>query len=86
LSPGPDYDTSQWTNEKDKLGLDFPNLPYLIDGQTKLTQSNAILRYVARKHKMGEYCCKSKACLHGELDWNSSSGIGPQSRVKVLGH
>ncbi|XP_065447422.1 glutathione S-transferase 2-like [Chrysemys picta bellii] len=49
---GPDYDTSQWTNEKEKLGLDFPNLPYLIDGQTKLTQSNAILRYVARKHKM----------------------------------
>uniref|UniRef100_A0A674J839 Glutathione S-transferase n=1 Tax=Terrapene triunguis TaxID=2587831 RepID=A0A674J839_9SAUR len=49
---GPDYDISQWTNEKEKLGLDFPNLPYLIDGQTKLTQSNAILRYVARKHKM----------------------------------
>uniref|UniRef100_A0A8C3T0V6 Glutathione S-transferase n=1 Tax=Chelydra serpentina TaxID=8475 RepID=A0A8C3T0V6_CHESE len=49
---GPDYDTSQWTNEKEKLGLDFPNLPYLIDGQTKLTQSNAILRYLARKHKM----------------------------------
>ncbi|KAM9149008.1 uncharacterized protein ACDP82_006166 [Pangshura tecta] len=49
---GPDYDKSQWTNEKEKLGLDFPNLPYLIDGQTKLTQSNAILRYIARKHKM----------------------------------
>uniref|UniRef100_A0A8C4YLI4 Glutathione S-transferase n=1 Tax=Gopherus evgoodei TaxID=1825980 RepID=A0A8C4YLI4_9SAUR len=49
---GPDYDISQWTNEKEKLGLDFPNLPYLIDGQTKLTQSNAILRYIARKHKM----------------------------------
>ncbi|XP_065448345.1 glutathione S-transferase 2-like isoform X2 [Chrysemys picta bellii] len=49
---GPDYDISQWTNEKEKLGLDFPNLSYLIDGQTKLTQSNAILRYVAHKHKM----------------------------------
>ncbi|XP_073176491.1 glutathione S-transferase 2-like isoform X1 [Lepidochelys kempii] len=49
---GPDYDISQWTNEKEKLGLDFPNLPYLFDGQTKLTQSNAILRYIARKHKM----------------------------------
>ncbi|XP_073176495.1 glutathione S-transferase 2-like isoform X5 [Lepidochelys kempii] len=22
---GPDYDISQWTNEKEKLGLDFPN-------------------------------------------------------------
>lgn len=30
-------------------------LPYLIDGKTKLTQSNAILRYIARKHKMCEY-------------------------------
>ncbi|NWH97839.1 GSTM3 transferase, partial [Tichodroma muraria] len=48
----PDYDKSQWINEKEKLGLDFPNLPYLIDGPTKLTQSNAILRYIARKHSM----------------------------------
>ncbi|XP_075772129.1 glutathione S-transferase 2-like isoform X1 [Pelodiscus sinensis] len=49
---GPDYDISQWTNEKEKLGLDFPNLPYLIDGPTRLTQSNAILRYLARKHRL----------------------------------
>ncbi|XP_059686973.1 glutathione S-transferase Mu 1-like [Gavia stellata] len=48
----PDYDKSQWINEKEKLGLDFPNLPYFIDGTTKLTQSNAIMRYIARKHKM----------------------------------
>uniref|UniRef100_A0A8D1CMN4 Glutathione S-transferase n=1 Tax=Sus scrofa TaxID=9823 RepID=A0A8D1CMN4_PIG len=27
-------------------------LPYLIDGAHKLTQSNAILRYIARKHNM----------------------------------
>ncbi|XP_008945252.1 PREDICTED: glutathione S-transferase Mu 1-like, partial [Merops nubicus] len=26
--------------------------PYFIDGSTKLTQSNAILRYIARKHGM----------------------------------
>ncbi|NXB67556.1 GSTM3 transferase, partial [Struthidea cinerea] len=50
----PDYDKSQWINEKEKLGLDFPNLPYFIDGPTKLTQSNAILRYIARKHNMCE--------------------------------
>ncbi|NXW93999.1 GSTM2 transferase, partial [Alopecoenas beccarii] len=48
----PGFDRSEWTKEKEKLGLDFPNLPYLIDGNTKLTQSNAILRYIARKHKM----------------------------------
>uniref|UniRef100_A0A8C2TA07 Glutathione S-transferase n=1 Tax=Coturnix japonica TaxID=93934 RepID=A0A8C2TA07_COTJA len=48
----PNYDKSQWINEKEKLGLDFPNLPYYIDGDVKLTQSNAILRYIARKHNM----------------------------------
>ncbi|XP_048353091.1 glutathione S-transferase 2-like [Sphaerodactylus townsendi] len=48
----PDFDTSSWKNEKDTLGLDFPNLPYLIDGETKITQSNAILRYIGRKHNM----------------------------------
>jgi glutathione S-transferase len=27
-------------------------LPYLIDGEVKLTQSMAIIRYIARKHKL----------------------------------
>ncbi|XP_075396405.1 glutathione S-transferase Mu 1-like isoform X1 [Tenrec ecaudatus] len=48
----PDYDKSQWLNEKFKLGFDFPNLPYLIDGPHKITQSNAILRYLGRKHNL----------------------------------
>ncbi|XP_040088040.1 glutathione S-transferase Mu 1 isoform X2 [Oryx dammah] len=52
MGDAPDYDRSQWLNEKFKLGLDFPNLPYLIDGAHKLTQSKAILRYIARKHNM----------------------------------
>ncbi|KAL4676308.1 hypothetical protein H8959_010453, partial [Pygathrix nigripes] len=43
---------SQWLNEKFKLGLDFPNLPYLIDGTHNVTQSNAILRYIAHKHNL----------------------------------
>ncbi|XP_039315863.1 glutathione S-transferase Mu 2-like [Saimiri boliviensis] len=48
----PDYDRSQWPNEKFKLGLDFPNLPYLIDGAPKITQSNTILCYIACKHNL----------------------------------
>lgn len=52
IGDAPDYDRSQWLNEKFKLGLDFPNLPYLIDGPHRITQSNAILRYLARKHNM----------------------------------
>ncbi|XP_052587471.1 glutathione S-transferase Mu 7 [Peromyscus californicus insignis] len=52
MGDAPDYDQSQWLNEKFKLGLDFPNLPYLIDGSHMITQSNAILRYLARKHNL----------------------------------
>ncbi|KAM5257049.1 glutathione S-transferase Mu 1 isoform 5-T5 [Ctenodactylus gundi] len=52
MGNAPDYG-SEWLKEKKfKLGLDFPNLPYLIDGAHKLTQSNAIMRYIARKHNM----------------------------------
>ena len=37
------------------LHLDFPNLPYLIEGDLKLTQSKAILYYLGRKlHLMGK--------------------------------
>ncbi|XP_054905674.1 glutathione S-transferase Mu 4-like [Poeciliopsis prolifica] len=48
----PDYDRSCWLGEKEKLGIDFPNLPYLLDGDRKITQSNAIMRYIARKHNL----------------------------------
>ncbi|KAJ6217590.1 hypothetical protein RDWZM_008747 [Blomia tropicalis] len=43
---------SQWFKEKFTIGLDFPNLPYFIDGDVKLTQTIAILRYLARKYKL----------------------------------
>jgi len=47
--PGPTYDKTCWFDIKNSLGLDFPNLPYFIDGNIKLTQSGAILRYLAMK-------------------------------------
>ncbi len=31
--PAPNYDKSTWLDEKYNLGLDFPNLPYWIDGR-----------------------------------------------------
>ncbi|XP_071624578.1 uncharacterized protein [Heliangelus exortis] len=67
----PDFDHSDWTNEKEKLGLDFPNLPYLIDGPTKLTQSNAILRYIARKHGMGE----AEGGVPGAAAWEAAGAV-----------
>ena len=47
--PAPDFDRQVWFDEKFSLGLDFPNLPYLIDHakDVKLTQSMAIMRYIA---------------------------------------
>ena len=42
-----------WMKEiKPNLGLDFPNLPYYIDGDLKLTQSLAIIRYLGKKNGM----------------------------------
>ena len=42
-------DCPQWMKDKQSLGLDFPNLPYLFDGEVKLTESRAIYRYLGRK-------------------------------------
>ncbi|CAG2117931.1 unnamed protein product [Medioppia subpectinata] len=39
-----------WFKVKFTLGLDFPNVPYYMDGELKLTQSTAIMRHLARKH------------------------------------
>ena len=33
MGPAPTFDKSDFHNVKDTLGLDFPNLPYYIDGQ-----------------------------------------------------
>ena len=47
--PAPEFDRSMWLNEKFELGLDFPNLPYLIDEEVKITESMAILKYICAK-------------------------------------
>jgi len=49
---GPEFSRDAWLKEKFTLGLDFPNLPYYIDGDVKLSQSSAILRHIARKHDL----------------------------------
>ena len=45
-------DRDSWLAKKFDLGLEFPNLPYLIDGDVKLTQSLAIIRYLGRKFNL----------------------------------
>lgn len=45
----PEFSRDDWLNKKMTLNLDFPNLPYLIDGKLRFTESQAIMRYVCNK-------------------------------------
>ena len=40
-----------WLDKKYHLGLDFPNLPYLIDGEVRLSESKSIMKYFCRKYQ-----------------------------------
>lgn len=42
----------EWFDDKEEVGMEFPNLPYYIDGNTKLSQSWAIIRHLGRKHNL----------------------------------
>lgn len=43
-------DGGEWFRVKNTLGLDYPTMPYLIDGDVRLTQSIAICVYIEQKH------------------------------------
>jgi glutathione S-transferase len=47
------WDRTEWTNVKSTVGdkMAFPNLPYFFDGDLKLSETNAIMRHICRKHK-----------------------------------
>ena len=45
----PDFSRQTWLDKKFNLGLDFPNLPYFIDGDFKITETVAIHKYIADK-------------------------------------
>ena len=47
---GPEFSRDSWMKVKHSVGLDFPNLPYLFDGDLKITESSAMMRYIAGKY------------------------------------
>ena len=49
VGPAPEFSKAEWHALKVTLPFDFPNLPYLYDGDVTITQSVAIQRYLARK-------------------------------------
>ena len=47
---GPEFDRSEWLDVKFTMGYEFPNLPYLQDGDLKITETTAILTYLCDKY------------------------------------
>jgi len=50
--PGTDGYKKMWMDAKPEVGkaVPFVNLPYIFDGDSAMSQSNAILTYIGRKH------------------------------------
>ena len=44
-------DKSCWTDVKYTLGMPFPNLPYLVDGDFKISETSAIINYICNISK-----------------------------------
>jgi len=68
VGDGPDYDNSCWSSVKEKMGFDFPNLPHFEMGDVKITQSSAILRFLARKNNLYGKTPKEQANVDMLLD------------------
>ena len=48
---GPEFSRDDWLDKKWKIGLAFPNLPYLIQGNFSLTETSAMMKYLCERHK-----------------------------------
>ena len=60
-------ESHDWATHKDTLSVPFPNLPYLIDSsgpaEVQLTQSNAVMRYLARRFDYYGDTASDQTCI-----------------------
>merc|ERR550534_3144422 len=38
-----------WQTEKPTIALDYPNIPHILDGDFRMSESSAIMKYLAKK-------------------------------------
>ena len=52
MGDAPNYNIESWTEVKSTLGLDFPNLPYMIDPNqdVKITDALAIMTFLCKQY------------------------------------
>jgi len=50
VGPAPDYKRNAWMDVKENMGLNFPNLPYYLDGDVQICESWAIMKHIARSN------------------------------------
>ena len=80
IGPAPENNQKEWLDVKFSLGLDFPNLPYLMDGELKMTESWAIMRYLAHKNNNQLYPEPGKQEVLCEV----SAGVVNDFRTKFM--
>eukprot|EP01052_Picozoa_sp_SAG31_P019441 SAG31_NODE_1416_length_8441_cov_11.436706_5_plen_257_part_00 len=67
-APGEPAYKGHWFDAKPDIGVNFANLPYMIDGELRLVQSNAILRHLGRKFNLMGASAEEHAMLDVLLD------------------
>ena len=73
----------KWFKEtKFQMGLDFPNLPFLVDGEFKMTESHAIARYIINKSGQTDLLGKN---TQDEGKVNAVTGILREINGAVVG-
>lgn len=65
-------DKEKWAGDKANLGIEFPNLPYLIDGDFKLSESTAIYKHIIRRSTHHELLGKT---VQDEASVNNILGV-----------